>query len=111
MIRVDFPPALLSGHNNGHPRRKAPVIKRWRRDAFMLTKAAKLRAVGDGDIHLRVTFVPADRRGDRTNFSNRMKPIYDGMADAMGVNDRRFVPQYVYAEPAKPGHVMIEVLG
>jgi len=54
-----------------------------------------------------VTFYPPDRRGDRTNYPNRMKPYFDGIADALGVNDRRFVPAYHFAEPVKDAKVVI----
>lgn len=30
-------------------------------------------------------------------------------ADALGVNDRRFLPSFEFAEPEKPGHVLITV--
>jgi hypothetical protein len=33
-------------------------------------------------------FFPPDQRSDRTNFPNGMKPIFDGIADALKVNDR-----------------------
>lgn len=62
-----------------------------------------------GDIRLHIRFVPPDRRGDRTNFPNRVKPIIDGIADALGINDSRFVPSYEFSEPEKPGRVEIEV--
>lgn len=109
MMELPFPPSILSGHNTGHYRVKGPVVKKWRADAFHAAKAAKLRVAAAGDIMIKVTFIPPDNRGDRVNFGNRMKPIFDGIADALKVNDRRFVPEYIYCEPAKPGCVRIEV--
>ena len=52
-----------------------------------------------GDIRISVTFYPPDRRGDRLNYPIRMKAYWDGIADALGVNDRRFLPVYHFAEP------------
>jgi hypothetical protein len=40
------------------------------------------RAPEAGDVRVSVTFYPPDRRGDRVNFANRMKPYFDGIADA-----------------------------
>jgi crossover junction endodeoxyribonuclease RusA len=36
-----------------------------------------------------------------------MKPYFDGIADALGVNDRRFWPAFAFAEPMKPGRVEV----
>ena len=70
-----------------------------------------MRAPADGDIVVTIRFVPPDRRGDRTNYPNRCKPIFDGLADAMKVNDRRFLPAYQFAEPEKPGRLEIVIGG
>lgn len=113
MIVLPFPPASLSGHAKGHWRRKALVTRIWRDDAYHAALAAKLRHLVpvDGDIRLAVHFYPADNRGDRTNYPNRCKPIFDGIADALRVNDRRFVPEYHFHEASKPGRLEIQVLG
>lgn len=107
MITLPFPPSSLSGHAKGHWRRKAAITKKWRAWAFAAALTAKVNAPAEGDIRIVVRFYPPDRRGDRTNFPNRMKPIFDGLADALKVNDRRFVPAYVFCEPEKPGRVEI----
>jgi len=60
---------------------------------------------------VRVRFIPTNRRGDRVNFPNRCKPIFDGIADALKVNDSRFVPAFEFAEPCKPGRVEITIGG
>lgn len=62
-----------------------------------------------GDIRLIITFYPPDRRSDRVNFANRMKPYFDGIADAMGVNDSRFLPVYQFAEPVKNARVTVVI--
>jgi len=43
------------------------------------------------------------------NFPNRCKPIFDGIADALGVNDSRFVPHYHFCDPTKPGRIEIRI--
>lgn len=107
MIELPFPLATLSGHHNAHWRKLQPIKKQHREWARLATLAAKPVVPETGDIRLIVTFYPPDRRGDRTNYPNRMKPVFDGIADALGVNDRRFLPHFIFAEPCKPGKVVI----
>lgn len=107
MIHLPFPPASLSGHLNAHWRKVQPVKKQFRDWARIATLAAKPVVPEEGDILVSVTFIPPDRRGDRTNYPNRCKPIFDGIADALKVNDRRFVPQFHFGEPEKPGRVEV----
>ncbi len=109
MIVLPFPPASLSGHNNGHHYVKAPIIAKHRAWARQATLAAKPTVPADGDIPLHIHFVPPDRRGDRTNYWNRCKPYIDGIAEALGVNDKRFLPSKSFADPEKPGRVEVRL--
>jgi len=111
-IELPFPPASLSGHNNGNRWGKAGEIARHRRWA----KCATMEVFGiaglpesDGDINLTVRFIPANNRGDRVNYPNRMKPYFDGIADGLKVNDKRFNPMFIFCEPDAPGRVEIYV--
>lgn len=110
-ITLPFPPSLLSGHNTGHWRRKSGPIARWKRLAWASTLEVKAKVAPEGDINIHVRFVPPNKRGDRTNYANRCKPVFDGIALALKVNDRRFVPSYEYAEPEKPGRLEITIGG
>ncbi len=111
MIELPFPSSILSGHAKGNGQwRKIKATKELR--AIALDKAQETDFVipATGDIQLHVRFVPPDRRGDRINYLNRMKPIYDGIAEALGINDSRFaIPTFECAEPAKPGCVQVWV--
>lgn len=113
MIELPFPPASLSGHAKGHWRSKSGPTAKYREMAIKATLAVRNGlAVGladDSDIPVTVTFYPPDRRGDRVNFPNRMKPYWDGIADALCVNDKRFLPQFRFCEPQKPGKVEVEI--
>jgi hypothetical protein len=109
MIVLPFPPSSLSGHAKGHWREKAAETKKHRAWAYHATLAAKASAPASGDIAIRIKFTPPDRRGDRTNFANRMKPYLDGIAEALGINDARFLPSYEFAEPQKPGNVVVTI--
>lgn len=106
-LELPFPPASLSGHAKGHWRSKSGPTAKHREWAKLATQAAAPQIPAAGDIRIHVRFVPPDRRGDRTNYPNRMKPYFDGIADALGVNDSRFLPSYEFAEPLKPGCVVV----
>lgn len=113
-IVLPFPPASLSGHAKGHWRARSDPTARQRETGCLLTRAAlrrhgKLVLPATGDIPIRVTFIPPDRRGDRWNFPARLKAAIDGVADGLGVNDKRFLPTIVHGEPEKPGRVEVVV--
>lgn len=108
-IELPFPPSSLSGHNTGHWRAKSGIVAKHREWARLATLAAKVAVPETGDIKLIVAFYPPDRRGDRINFPNRCKPIFDGIADALGVNDSRFVPSYQFGEPVRGGRVVVNI--
>lgn len=109
MINLPFPSSKLSGHTNGHWRAKAAETAKHRQWAFDATLAVLPIIIQGGDIRVHVQFTPPNNRGDRTNYPNRCKPYFDGIADALGVNDRRFVPSYEFLPPAKPGAVHIRL--
>lgn len=111
-VELPFPPAILSGHAKGNGQwAKIAQTKKHRQWALDAAKAAGWAAPeGKGDIHLLVAFYPADRRGDRWNFVARAKAQVDGLADAMGVNDRRFLPRFIFAEPCKNARVVYSLL-
>lgn len=112
MIELPWPPSSLSGHAKGHWRSKSGVTAKHRAWAKAATLAAKVQAPGiGGDIRVVVTFYPPDRRGDRVNYPNRMKPYFDGIADALNVNDSRFLPAYHFAEPVKGAGKVVVVVG
>lgn len=107
MIELPFPSSALSGHQGGRWRIKRAIVAKHRQWAHDATLASPPDVRAEGDIMVLVTFVPPNNRGDRTNFPNRMKPYFDGIADALGVNDRRFVPRFYFCAAEKPGRVEV----
>ena len=113
-ITLPWPPASLSGHANGLWREKSKVTKKFRNLAigYALKAGWNRLYLPDGDIQFLVTFTPPDNRADRVNYPNRIKPYIDGIADAAGVNDKRFcIPKFAVAEAnkANPG-VKFEII-
>lgn len=105
-IELPFPSSILAGHTDGKGRwKKVAVTKAHREAAKLAAEAAQLTVPETGDIPITVRFVPANNRGDRVNYPNRLKPYFDGIADALGVNDKRFHPFYIFAEVEAPGRV------
>lgn len=110
MIELPFPSSKLSGHSKGTHWGTSRIVATHRSWAFHATRAAKLpKMPDDGDIAVEVHFYPPNNRGDRVNFPNRMKPYFDGVAEALGVNDSRFIPSLHYYAPEQPGRVILKV--
>jgi crossover junction endodeoxyribonuclease RusA len=67
--------------------------------------------LSEGPIGLRMTFHPPDKHArDRDNMIASAKAMQDGLADALRVDDARFEIEYRFAEPRKPGAIIVEVL-
>lgn len=110
MIELPFPASILAGHAKGNGNwAKIKATKEHREWAWKATLAAAPAVPDEGDIRIHVRFIPANKRGDRVNFPNRLKPYFDGVADALGVNDSRFLPSYEFCAPEKLDRVIIEV--
>lgn len=91
-IDLPWPHKGLSPNARLHFHQLARLKKRYRADCYLLTKAARV-TVGPGRHSLSLVFFPPDPRPrDRDNLLASMKSGIDGMADALGVNDRNFDP-------------------
>ncbi len=109
-ITLPWPSPKLSPNWRGHWATKAPVTKRARAAAWAATKAARAYVAHDGPIAMRVTFhAPDKRHRDRDNCIAACKAYMDGLADGLGVNDRRFEPTYAWGEPVKGGKVIVTI--
>jgi len=112
-VELPWPPSSLSGHAKGNWHGKSTETQKHRRWASQAAAGASLDIPAKGDIRLRFTFTPPDKRSDRTNYYIRCKAYVDGIADALGVNDKRFVPEMDFTSfkrPKKPGSVVVEIL-
>ena len=73
-------------------------------------REARLKLAGEGPIAFKVMFYPPDKRQrDDDNLVSMVKAARDGIADALGVNDRRFKSEYYFEEPCKPGRVEVRL--
>jgi crossover junction endodeoxyribonuclease RusA len=90
-----------------------PIIAKHREWALKAALAIRNNVsvtLGDNsDIRVSATFYPPNRRSDRVSYPNRLKPYWDGIADALCVNDRRFLPTYHFAEPVSNPRVVVVI--
>jgi crossover junction endodeoxyribonuclease RusA len=95
--------------------RRSRVVKQARRTAAALAIAAGWRSVTlpEGPLHLWFDFYPPTRRGiDDDNAMARCKPFRDGLADALGIDDKRFRSHpNVVDETRKGGMVVVRITG
>jgi crossover junction endodeoxyribonuclease RusA len=91
-VTLPWPPKDLSPNARIHWSRRSKAAKAYRRACHVLTLEAGIRGVDwEGDIHLWIDFYPPDRRHrDDDNMVAAFKAGRDGMADAMGLDDKRF---------------------
>jgi Holliday junction resolvase RusA-like endonuclease len=117
IINLPWPDRGLSPNaRSGHWAVAARLKRNAREDTAMLVRAElgpDVKAIGArlaaaGSIPIEVRFYPPDRRRrDDDNMVASFKAARDGLADALGVDDRKFRPRYVIADPEKPGRVEI----
>lgn len=114
IIRLPFPfPALFPNRKNGKHWTVTKEIKAMAREgAVEGTKMASGAFSDNGkDIPLSIVFIAPDARlRDLDNCLAAAKPQIDGIADALGVNDKRFRPILLnYVAGDKPGAMLVAV--
>jgi hypothetical protein len=92
---------------------KAREVKKHREWARVATMAAISRSFQwNGEpIRIRYTVTPKTAHAiDRDNCVAAMKSYQDGIAAALGVDDRAFaVPEIIFAKPKKPGGIEVSL--
>lgn len=115
LVRLPWPPVQLSPNFRGHWAVVYPQKQVYRRAAKLRTQAAReyvatpIRPV-DG-VSMTVTAHPSiNRKRDQDNFIARLKAGFDGIADALKVNDCTFVQKGVrFGERANPPFVEVDI--
>lgn len=113
-IRLPWPNRGLSPNARLHYMALAKLKAAAKRDAAYLTLAALPRGgrTFSAPLPMRWTFCPPSRRHyDRDNLIASMKAAADGIAQAIGLDDRHFVPTYDMGEPVKGGAVVVVIGG
>jgi len=93
-LTLPWPAKELSPNARLHWAQVAKYKKAYRMACFALALQAGWRRIDvgtTGDIHLWVDFYPPDKRHrDMDNMLASCKALFDGVADALEVNDKRF---------------------
>lgn len=114
-IRLSYPVKALWPNGRAHRMAKARAVKAARQEAWAATLSVRNSiTLPEGDILLGIVLHPKPRGPvpDKDNTASALKAHFDGIADALKVNDRRFIPQPVEIGERKPGgEVVIRVLG
>jgi crossover junction endodeoxyribonuclease RusA len=111
VVRVPWPPKELSPNGRLHWARKAKVAKRYRLTCFLAAQEAGLRNLpASPEYEVTLRFHPPDRRGrDEDNLVASIKSGLDGLAHAMGVDDRTFRLGHKVEPPVPGGMVLVTV--
>jgi Holliday junction resolvase RusA-like endonuclease len=108
-LTLPWPDKRLSSNARVHFIARSRITRAHKAWAITLAQAHPQAFPAHGDIGLRVTFHPPSRRIDRQNMPHLVKAYIDGLALGWRINDRRFLPEYAYAEPVRGGRVVFEV--
>ena len=100
MIKLPWPPRVLSPNDRSHWTKKSASRAKQRSDAALIAG----KKPHDGNIHLMITFCPPTKRAfDLDNALSSIKGALDGIADAWGVNDKCFRPVTIDFGPVEKG--------
>ena len=103
-------PKLSPNAREGHwaVRRRASTAARH--EAFVITRLVFKAKPGWEAAKLDIEFCPPDRRRrDRDNLIASLKAATDGIADALGIDDSKFIPTYRIGAPVKGGAVRVTI--
>ena len=95
-IVLGWPPSDLSPNKRLHWAKLAAAKKQYRKDCYSVSKEQLKKYKKETEniperLVLEMTFIPPDKRSyDRDNLVARMKSTIVGLADALGINDKRF---------------------
>lgn len=115
MIELPWPDRALHPNARPHWATKAKAVKIARKYGHGITLAAGFNSNTfkgyDGKLHLWIDYYAKTRNyPDADNCLSASKAYLDGIADALGINDRRFVfHPYVKDETVKGGKVCIRI--
>jgi len=101
-VILPWPPKELSPNARVHWAKLAKVKKSYRSACASLARQEGLSSAfrsAAGVLHVSLVFVPPDRRQrDQDNMLAAMKSGLDGLADAIGIDDRRFRTTFEVAD-------------
>lgn len=115
IVTLPWPPQELKPNWRGHWAAKARKVRRYRKDACLLTKmSSPTQFFGyKGKAQIKCEFCAPDRRArDEDNLVATMKAGFDGIADWLGINDRKFhhlEHEYRFSGRQREGYVRVHI--
>ncbi len=110
VVVLPWPSPKLSPNARVHWGVKAGAVARARDTARWIVLSEFRRKPGWDGARLDVEFCPPDRRRrDLDNTIASSKGIFDGIADALGIDDSKFIPTYRIGAPIKGGAVRVTI--
>lgn len=112
-ITFPWPPRELSPNVRVHWSVKARATRAYRRECMVITRNSGIVALNSYRISLFVTFYPPDRRRrDDDNVFASAKAMRDGIADALCINDNRFIYRpFLHTDTRPGGEVVVKITG
>ena len=101
---LPYPYPALWPNKRPHWSAKARATRSYRWMTKIAANGAK-----PGKVHLILCPKPFGPVPDRDNFISACKSCQDGLADAMGVNDRDLIVTYEMGNRCKDGAVIVEI--
>ena len=109
-ILLPWPSKDLSPNARVHWSTRSKAAKSYRMQCFLFAKKAGLVAPA-GRILLALEFLPPNaRRRDDDNLLAAFKAGRDGLAQALGIDDSRFVSQVRLSDTVRPGGAVLVTL-
>ncbi len=111
-VILPWPPRELNPNTGTNWRTKIKFIKDYRLQCRLLTQQAKMVVPdGEGSLHLWLTFCPPNRkRRDDDNLIASFKAGRDGIADALGIDDSRFIT-HPQIDTQTGGYIRVVITG
>ncbi len=107
MIELPWPPKELSPNARTHWATRSRLARKYRTDCRLLALAAGIKAPETEKIMLLLEFVPNDkRRRDDDNLVAAFKAGRDGLADALDIDDNRFITQFCMSNEIVRGGIV-----
>lgn len=113
---LPWPSKDLSPNARVHFRVKARATKHARQTAVVLANEAGWRALQlpPGKLHLWIDCyqAPGKKLPDDDNMTGRCKPYRDGIAQVLGIGDKRFISHPLVSSERRPGgQVVVRITG
>ena len=110
MIDLPWPHKSLSPNARIHWAPKAKLTASYRSECGWRARAQGVYPTDADRVRMTITFCPPDaRRRDMDNLVASTKALRDGLMDALGVDDSKFVVTYAIGDIVKGGAVRVEI--